>query len=66
MEKTCPYCNQIFENINGKVFSNHVRWCSANTTNGDKGRANISKAGRFERIKVKKPCLKCKKEFEVE
>lgn len=28
-KRVCPHCNKEFE-CNGKVFSNHVRWCSEN------------------------------------
>lgn len=28
-KRICPHCNKVFE-CNGKVFSNHVRWCSEN------------------------------------
>jgi very-short-patch-repair endonuclease len=43
-DRTCKYCNILFKSIEGKVFSNHVRWCPANKTNGDKGRKALSKA----------------------
>ena len=29
-QKQCKYCNQIFKNIEGRVFSNHIRWCDKN------------------------------------
>ena len=29
-EKICPHCNEHFEDINVKVFANHVRWCKCN------------------------------------
>lgn len=29
-EKVCPHCNEHFEDINVKVFANHVRWCKCN------------------------------------
>lgn len=29
-EKQCKYCNKIFNNVVGRVFSNHVRWCKKN------------------------------------
>jgi len=64
--KTCRYCNKSFDNINPKVFSNHVRWCPENHTNGDKGRSSVSKATRLPRIDFIKHCLKCGNEFHVE
>ena len=32
MKKTriCKYCNGIFENIEGRIFSNHVKYCKSN------------------------------------
>ena len=29
-DKDCPHCHTHFENINAKVFANHVRWCKCN------------------------------------
>lgn len=43
-DRVCKYCGTKFEMTEGKVFSNHVRWCDKNTTNGDKGRSNLRKA----------------------
>ena len=28
--KICPYCDEKFNNIDIKVFANHVRWCKKN------------------------------------
>ena len=28
--RTCPHCHQTFQNISGRTFSNHVRWCKEN------------------------------------
>jgi len=71
--RKCEYCNKIFENIEGRVFSNHVRWCPKNIKNGDKGSKSISQAlkKKYELIngKVKKfkvTCHKCEEEFTVE
>jgi len=71
-DRVCKYCNNIFKNIEGKVFSNHVRWCPANKTNGDKGRTSLSKA-KIKQDKLiygvkkwhKKKCKKCNKIYEV-
>lgn len=39
--KFCEYCKENLPVKNGRVFSNHVRWCKKNLKNGDKGSANI-------------------------
>lgn len=39
-DRTCKYCDTLFENIEGRVFSNHVRWCDKNLTT-DKGKAKL-------------------------
>jgi len=71
-DRECKYCKQIFENIDGRVFSNHVRWCDKNTTNNDKGGKNISESlknrtinriGDFKDFEV--ICHKCNKKFTV-
>jgi len=71
-DRTCKHCGQIFEDIEGKVFANHVRWCDKNKTNGDKGSSNLSRVGkkRFdEKLGQKKTftmqCQKCDKAFDV-
>lgn len=28
--RICPHCHSQFDNIDGKVFANHVRWCKCN------------------------------------
>lgn len=28
--RQCPWCKELFENIEGRVFSNHVKWCKDN------------------------------------
>lgn len=43
-DRVCEHCGEAFPQIEGRVFSNHVRWCPKNTENGDKGRSAISKA----------------------
>lgn len=63
--KQCKYCGFIFSNIEGRSFSNHVRWCKFNATNGDKGKLNISKSSTLKKIKVIKKCIKCGNEFEI-
>ena len=61
--KTCQYCGINFNTIEGKVFSNHVRWCASNTTNGDKGRKNISDSKKSTRKTFVKNCTICKNKF---
>jgi len=29
-DRICEYCKKIFKNIEGRIFSNHVRWCNKN------------------------------------
>ena len=71
MEKKCKYCKEVFKDIAGKVFSNHVRWCSKNPNRNNT--ENIIKAtndaynrklGNIKNYLV--TCNKCQKEFEVE
>ena len=73
LKRICKHCEEEFKSIEGRVFSNHVRWCDKNQTNGDKGikKATESQLKSFEKKngKLKKIdviCLKCKKEFKVE
>ncbi len=71
-DRLCIYCNKIFENEEGRVFSNHVRWCVKNITNGDKGSKSISNAKFNRKIKlfgcIEKYvvfCNICNKSFEI-
>lgn len=68
----CKFCNQEFAGVEGRSFSNHVRWCDKNTGNGDKGRSSLSaglkkfwsnKQGKFQKFEV--CCKKCGKSFSV-
>jgi len=70
-QKQCKYCNQIFKNIEGRVFSNHIRWCDKNPKPKvtQKGLENWKKAvdnkhGKI--IKVNKKCAWCDKLFIIE
>lgn len=75
-DRYCEHCKTLFKNEEGRVFSNHVRWCKKNVTNGDKGVASsiasckktldariLSKKGELEEFNV--ACKKCKKFFVV-
>jgi predicted nucleic acid-binding Zn ribbon protein len=64
-DRECKYCHKQFPNIEGKIFSNHVRWCSSNKTNGDKGKSNLSKSATLDKITITKNCEKCGREFDV-
>ena len=70
--RQCKHCEQIFENSEGKVFANHVRWCPKNTTNGDKGVSKSSKTLRDRSLERKGvltefsvQCHKCLDKFNV-
>lgn len=64
-DRTCQYCNEQFEQIEGRVFSNHVRWCKKNPhdtiTNVHNGADK--KFGVHKEFLVK--CHKCSIEFTV-
>lgn len=40
----CKYCKCNFNELTGRQFANHVRWCDKNLTNGDKGSKSIADA----------------------
>ena len=72
-DRICKYCGKLFENIEGKVFSNHVRWCDKNPKDRTKEfeiknkklKQNIiNKEGEIKLFKV--TCYKCGKEFQIE
>src|ERR1044072_310991 len=50
-DRECSHCHTLFPCIEGKIFANHVRWCPANITNGDKGRNAIRQAHLRNAIK---------------
>ena len=69
--RTCKYCNQSFEEVSGRWFSNHVRWCEKNPSSSNT--KNIAKAnkkqfddklGAIESFEVK--CFRCQNKFKVE
>lgn len=72
-DRTCKYCNKLFENIEGKIFSNHVKYCDKNFNHNDKKYRNTlrkqlllhwkEKQGETKQFKV--VCNKCKKSFFV-
>lgn len=69
--RKCKHCNKEFSDVNGKWFSNHVRWCEKNPNRTDTdGIAKASrehfdkKLGLVKEFKVH--CSKCNKEFTVE
>jgi len=70
--RQCKHCNEIFENIEGRKFSNHVRWCLKNpkvargTNSHSVGsrKANATRfGGEFKDFEV--VCHKCNKKFIV-
>lgn len=71
-KKVCQFCEKEFFNVEGRSFSNHVRWCDKNNTNGDKGKENILNAKKISIIRklgeikeFKVLCKKCKKEIVI-
>ncbi len=70
--KICKYCNQTFSNVNGRWFSNHVRWCELNPNkkqisvesikNGQKKYYDKT-LGEIKEFEVN--CFKCKNNFIV-
>ena len=71
-DRKCKHCNAFFPNEEGKVFSNHVRWCNKNLTNGDKGASKCSNKNveryvrEFGEIKEFSVfCVGCQKQYSV-
>lgn len=75
--RICPHCHEEFKEIDGKVFSNHVRWCKENPDrerlSGDLFKKKLSKSsynfadrrfGKLKRFKV--TCFNCGEDFYVE
>lgn len=62
-DRICKYCRSSFENIEGRIFSNHVRWCISNPNDTNKNHNNgiDNKLGKLKDFIVE--CKKCKKEF---
>ena len=72
-DRICKYCGKLFKDIEGRVFSNHVRWCDKNPKDrteefrlrNEQLKQNIiNKFGELKTYKV--TCFKCGKEFEVQ
>lgn len=72
-DRICKYCGKLFENIEGKVFSNHVRWCDKNPKDKSETKEKIKKSlrkyfdnkiGKLTTFNVK--CFKCGNEFQIE
>lgn len=75
-DRTCEYCDVLFLQEEGRVFSNHVRWCKKNITNGDKGvfavRSAVQKTLDIKALEKKGKiedyfvtCKKCLKFFNI-
>lgn len=71
-DRVCKYCGKLFKNIEGKIFSNHVRWCDKNPkdrteefkTRSKKIQEAIDKKkGKIKEFEVK--CSKCGKSIIV-
>lgn len=71
-DRTCKYCDTTTENVHGREFANHVRWCDKNP-NRRKGLDKIGNStkdywirefGEFKKYIVS--CENCNEQFEVE
>ena len=62
MDRICKWCNGTFNELTGKNFSNHVRWCTQNPTRNEYNKETsrnlaITKYGELrEHIKICKTC----------
>lgn len=66
-DRTCKYCKKIFENIDVKVFANHVRWCDKNTDYDKEHFRKKQREARYvKKIIVEKECQECGNIFLVE
>lgn len=68
-ERICKWCDEKFEDMGGRVFSNHVRWCSKNPERNKTDFRKIMeevetrKNGKFKNFTVK--CFTCENDFSV-
>ena len=71
-DRRCQHCNQLFENIEGRVFSNHVKWCKQNPNNSYRketrekfsrgnDKSTITRHGELKWFEVE--CYRCKTKF---
>ena len=44
-DRVCRHCTQIVQNVHGREFANHVRWCSKNPDR-NKGLDKIGEANK--------------------
>jgi hypothetical protein len=42
-DRICKYCNQIFKDIEGRIFSNHVKYCPQNIKSSYSNKKEYSK-----------------------
>lgn len=74
LDRECKWCKTEFKNIEGRVFSNHVRWCDKNTEyDAEKYSKLVTETakthnakrfgGKFKWFEVS--CNKCNKSFKV-
>jgi hypothetical protein len=68
-ERICRWCEEKFEDMGGRIFSNHVRWCSKNPERDDTNFKNAvekissDKWGAHKEYTVR--CLTCENNFSV-
>lgn len=70
--KKCHLCGKEFYNIEGRVFSNHIKWYHSEEKDIEKARENLRKEleksniNRFgEKKNIVRKCDKCGKEYET-
>ena len=70
MERICKYCNTKFLDVNGRWFSNHVRWCDKNPNSRNINnvitaikKTNVDRFGEFKDFSVE--CFNCGNNFIV-
>jgi hypothetical protein len=71
MERTCKHCSVTFNESNGKVFSNHVRWCKSNPDRNNSSKsigAGVSKANdkKYGKVSEFTKICKCGNSYVVE
>lgn len=61
--RTCSHCHQTFKAIEGKIFSNRVRWCTENPASSKYRKQIAELTSGTPIVPVQKRCLHCSKHF---